>query len=204
MALNPTSKEVADNSLFESWLNGATGIPIGVIRRMDDADDWTFVITLHAMMEAVLNNMIIVKLGYLELREIVSKMDTGDRQRGKLAWAKQLGLLTERERKFIRTLSELRNNIVHNIRNFEFSFQKWISEMKPADFKNFKDSMPESMPEGLEIDEGVFLPWEKAAREHPRDVTLTAATAIMVRAHNEEVLVPLFYGQLRSTPKESS
>lgn len=198
-----TEKEKAEAALFEGWLHDTTGIPIGIIRRMEDADDWTFVITLHAMIEAVLNNMIVVKLGHPELRGIISNTDTGDRQRGKLALAKTLDLLSERERKFIRILSELRNDIVHNISEFEFSFAKWISEMEPVNFKNLKNAMPESMPEGLETEDDVFIHWDRALKEQPRQSVLTAAMWTITSRQMYDGTFPIFGGQFLSTPKES-
>jgi hypothetical protein len=182
----------------EQWLHDSTGIPMAVIQRMDGADDWTFVITLHAMIEAVLNNLITHKLGHPELSEIISRFETGDRQRGKLAWAKTLGLLSEQSRSFIRVISELRNVLVHNISEFDFSLQKWILEMNPKSFKNFMDSFSKELADPMQIQDQ-FLPLEEALKQHPKVVIFSAACVIIIHANH---LCLISAEPHQSTPKE--
>jgi hypothetical protein len=47
-----------DAAFGEKMIQSATGAPISIIRRLETADDWTFIITIHAMLEAALNNLI--------------------------------------------------------------------------------------------------------------------------------------------------
>lgn len=108
------------------------GIRVGFTNELIQNDDWSFVIKLHALMEAALTYSICTRLNAPELERVVSRLDTSNNQSGKLAFAKALGILGSPQRKFIRRLSVLRNEIVHNVRSVEFSFE------------NYKESLSES------------------------------------------------------------
>ncbi len=195
----PEGKELANKALGK-WLHQKTGIPLKIIHGIDKADDWTFVITLHAMLESVLNNLILKKLGFPELREIIAHFDTGDRQKGKLMWAKVLGLLPEKSRAFIRILSKVRNDIVHNVSAFGFSFSEWIEKLPKADFKNLKDSYSDSLKERFTW-KGELVSRDDALMKHPRDMIFAGAIIIIVMAHSDELLKPSAVSD-QSTPKE--
>ena len=89
------------------------------------------------MLEAALNNLITEKLGRPNLSVIVEHLDTGDRQKGKLVWAKELGIWGEDEWSFVRKLSPLRNSIVHDITKFEFTFESWLANQESKAVKDF-------------------------------------------------------------------
>jgi hypothetical protein len=52
---------------------------------------------------------------------------------GKAAFVKALGLLEEPERRFISSLSELRNDLVHDVRNANFDLTNHVEEMNQKD-----------------------------------------------------------------------
>jgi hypothetical protein len=69
------------------------------------------------------------------------RLDTSDKQRGKMAFIKALELLPSEARTFVSKLSELRNDLVHDLYKFNFSLSKWIKEMTPQDLSNFTKSL---------------------------------------------------------------
>lgn len=118
-----------------------TKLPKAFFESLLDSDDWSLVIKLHALVETALNNLITVSIGDNRLLEIVMRLDTSDKQRGKMAFIKALDLLPVEARAFVHKLSELRNDLVHNISSFDFSLEKWIREMSQPDLTNFTKSL---------------------------------------------------------------
>lgn len=107
-------------SLFEERL----GLRAGFFNTLVAEDDWSFVIKLHALLEACLTHAICAAIGHSELEHIVARLDTANNQSGKLAFAKQLGLLNKTHRRYVTALSQMRNEIVHDARATDFSFER--------------------------------------------------------------------------------
>ena len=89
---------------------------------LNQGNDWTFIIKSHALLESAITHLIVADLDRSELAPIVSNLEMSNTKVGKVAFTKELGLLTKDYRSFIRNLSELRNQLVHDIRNTAFSF----------------------------------------------------------------------------------
>lgn len=120
-----------------TYLKESVGVPrklLDAIRKEDD-DDWTFIIRIHALIEAGLNHMLLVALGRPELRKIISKMPTAS---GKLEFIKALNLMPDGARKFIGVLSTLRNAAVHDITNFDISLRDYEKRLTPAQLKEWR------------------------------------------------------------------
>jgi hypothetical protein len=97
--------------LFGEWLEQSVGIPRRLWDSLDNDDDWTFVIKMHGILEAGLNHLLITRLGDWaddpnKLARIVSRLDTIDSQRGKIAFINAYGLLSPDARLFVKLLSE--------------------------------------------------------------------------------------------------
>lgn len=105
------------------------GVRSGFFNELIREDDWSFVIKLHAFIEAGLTNAICAVLGHPELEDVVSRLDTANNQCGKLAIVKRLGMLNKPQRRFVAVLSELRNDIVHNAKSVDFSFERHMAAM---------------------------------------------------------------------------
>lgn len=86
-------------------------------------DDWTFIIKTHALLESAITHLIVSELDRAELKPVLAKLEMSNTRVGKVAFAKALGLLDKDHRKFVKKLSELRNMLVHDIRNTAFSFE---------------------------------------------------------------------------------
>ena len=107
------------------------GVPHGFFESLDrdDETDWAFVIKLHALVEAAISYLLTESLNRLELRDIFSRLDMSNKSTGKAAFVKALDLLGEDERRFISSLSELRNTLVHDVRNVNFDLTAYVHEM---------------------------------------------------------------------------
>lgn len=113
------------------------GVRSGFFNELVREDDWSFVIKLHAFIEACLTNAICAVLGRPELEDVVSRLDTANNQCGKLAIVKRLGMLNKPQRRFVAVLSELRNDLAHNAKSVDFSFKHYMAEMPEQELIRF-------------------------------------------------------------------
>jgi len=134
------------------------GIRPGFFNALIREDDWSFVIKLHAFLEACLTHAICSCLGRPELEEVIVRLDTSNNQSGKLAFAKKLGLLNKPQRRYVAALSQLRNDIVHDARAVDFRFDEYMSKLTEEQRYQFCVSLsldemfaPDSEPNELRI-----------------------------------------------------
>ena len=115
------------------------GIEPGFFDSLDDdgENDWSFVIKLHALMEAAVSNMLTETFKRQELSDLFARMDLSNKTTGKAAFVKSLNLLEEPERRFMSSLSILRNSLVHDVRNVSFDFGEHVSMMNEQKQQQF-------------------------------------------------------------------
>jgi hypothetical protein len=169
-------------AVFLDWCRQKLGIPNSVFHRLDTDDDWTVVIKAHAGIEAALNRLILNNLKDERLANIVGHMQTGDRDEGKMAFVKALDLLPSEIVRFITMLSRLRNKLVHNIKNVDFSFDVWVSEMDSSQIKQLRETLG-----GLST--GSLTPSRLTAddiRGQPRKLILSGCLIVMIRILKQE------------------
>src|SRR5208283_2682599 len=80
----------------------------GFFFKITDEDDWSFIIKLHALIEAAVSHLLTDVLGREELSDVFAELEMSNKKRGKLAFVRALNLLDEDDRRFISKLSELR------------------------------------------------------------------------------------------------
>lgn len=103
------------------------GLPPGFVRSIYEERDWSFVIQMHAFIEAALVHALAKKLGD-DLEELFARMSTSGRP-GRLEFASALGLLGKDSVKYIRVLGRMRNACAHGIKNaVDFSVKDWFSK----------------------------------------------------------------------------
>jgi hypothetical protein len=85
-------------------------------------DDWSFVIKAHAVVECALSQLLARALGVPQLEKVFARLGTSSPSTGKLAFLKALDIFEEDELRFMRKLSELRNQLVHHVENTSYSF----------------------------------------------------------------------------------
>jgi len=103
----------------------------------DDESDWSFVIKLHALVEAAVSHMLTTELKRQELEGLFARLDISNKTIGKAAFVKALGLLDEPARRFMSSLSELRNLLVHDVRNVNFDLERHVKGMNAKEQGEF-------------------------------------------------------------------
>jgi len=172
---------------FPQWARDKIGISDDFIEKLDSDNDWTLVIKLHAMIEAGLNHLILEKLGDPRLDEIVSRMDTGDRELGKLAFIKTLDLLSSECRSFIKVLSSLRNNLVHDVQQLGFTFKKWVSSLDKSKLREVHKSILSLIPETVAAGEGKFISSTEVVEKNMRLAIEVASFNLMILVLKSEI-----------------
>ena len=112
-------------------LEKAVGVRRGFFSALEDEDDWSFVIKLHALFEAACAHLVLFHFGEPRLTAVISRLELSNRTTGKLAFMTALELIGKRSRRYIAALSELRNELVHDVRNSEFDLEEWFSSLEP-------------------------------------------------------------------------
>jgi hypothetical protein len=123
---------------------------IGISRTLQigsDDDNWSLLIKLHTLIEASLNQLITSYLGDERLLPIITRLETGNSSTGKLAFLSALDLLSSPCRSFIKHFSELRNDLVHNVKNLEFNLDAYVAAMDKQRKKNLIDAIQTMIPE---------------------------------------------------------
>jgi hypothetical protein len=117
------------------------GLPEDFFRSLLGESDWSFVIKLHAVIESAVSHLLAGTLGRSDLLGLFGRLELGNPTTGKLAFGKALNCLDDDERGFIRQLSELRNSLVHDVRNVSFSFTNYISALDPNKLRAIAQSV---------------------------------------------------------------
>jgi hypothetical protein len=64
----------------------------------------------------------------------------GNKRSGKVKLAKSLGLIEDYQEKYINKLTEIRNKLVHRVKNVNFNFPDYIAGLDTNQMRNFKDA----------------------------------------------------------------
>ena len=104
-------------AVFNKHLQLPENTTLGIL----SGDDWSFVIRSHAVIEALVSALLATQLDR-RLVPLFNRLELGDVDFGKLAFAKALGLLSSDQRRFISLLSTLRNKLAHNPTHLSFNF----------------------------------------------------------------------------------
>jgi hypothetical protein len=93
-----------------------------------NGDDWSFVIRSHAIIEGLVSALLATHLDP-RLVPLFDRLELGDVNSGKLAFAKALELLNSDQRRFVSLLSTLRNKLAHNPRHLSFDFDVYFESL---------------------------------------------------------------------------
>lgn len=106
------------------------GIPPGfLVVLLKSDDDWSFVVKLHAFFEGALAHCLAEEIGRPELAAVLAHTELSRPRAGKIEFGKAMGLLSKRERRFLRSLSELRHELVHDVKRTSFTFSDHLDAM---------------------------------------------------------------------------
>ena len=113
------------------------GLTEGLLEKLLIEDDWSFIIKIHALIEGAVSLLLTRSIGKEELHDIFSSLDLSNKRLGKMAFVKALNLLDQPDRRFISSLSELRNMMVHDISMVNFNLKDHIDELSQKNLSNF-------------------------------------------------------------------
>ncbi len=180
-------------------------MPLASLQKSYETDsDWALVIKLNAYLEATLNFLIVRHFGDARLESVIPNLDLSDPKRGKIAFVKALDLLPKAHRSFIHKLAELRNKVVHNVKNVDLDLKAYLDQLDSKQFEQLNDAViPILAPMVLFI-----RPFgEERASQHlkkePRNTLLLCAAAIMLLVYEKHQVRDLLTGD-SSMPPESS
>jgi len=156
-------------------LEETVGAPKFLMASLLEADDWSLVIKAHALLEGAVSYMLSACVDQ-RLRPLFSRLELGQERTGKVAFAKALDLLTSEQRRFIRTLSELRNELVHDIRNVTFDLKSHVAHLHPDQRKNFEAALLVDIPDADQSG------WKYIIKEDPKFAVVGAVMRVIVHA----------------------
>lgn len=112
-------------------LSTQLGLPEKFLHRLREADDdWSFVIKCHALLESGLSYLLAsVVFGKPEVQSTLSQVDTSH----KIKMCSDLEQFEAEDRKIMRWLSNLRNELVHNAHKVTFTFEENLKNKDRAD-----------------------------------------------------------------------
>ena len=169
-----TSSVLADVKAFEQKL----GLPKSFYSDLLKNDDWSFVVKLNALVEAACTHALSVRLHAPELEEAFANTDLAISKYGKVTLLRGLNSLTSEQAHIIRQLAELRNKLVHNVRNVTFSLPGYVSELDKQQLSSFTKAFGHGLPDFVTLD-GPGIPRDKFVMRAPRfSIWLTVAEVI--------------------------
>lgn len=146
------------------------GLTHGFFNSLLREDDWSFVIKLHALFEAVCNDLLVYHIRETEIRPVVARLALNNESTGKLAFLTALRLIDKPEQRYIRALSKLRNTLVHDVLQSSFTLPDYVAALgekglndftitfSPRDAKTFVANAPEILREAIQKKNAGTLP----------------------------------------------
>lgn len=181
----------------------ASGVPSSFVDLLIHESDWSLVIKLHALFEAVLANLIVQELKRPALLQVVSNLPFNDTKAGKVAFARALGLLDKREVSFLRGLSELRNALIHNVKNVAFELENHVACMTETQRKKFKSEFGGALGSTTS---GAAM-YKQYEQSRPALIILSAAYSCLLVLHfntEEQRRQMLVEALMRASPKSAA
>jgi hypothetical protein len=176
------------NSPFDQILKFETtiGLPKGFYYSLLKESDWGFIIKLHSLFEASASHVLSLQLGNGCLEEAFSHLDFSHSKYGKTKLLKNLGAINSEQAKFLRWLSEIRNEMVHKIKNVSFDFELEVSSYNKDKQKSFCNTVGYISDGNITIS-NITVPRDQFILENPKlSVWLTASDVLACICLEEE------------------
>jgi hypothetical protein len=160
---------MAEDSLLQATneIEKAVGVKTGFFVALLKEDDWSFVIKLHALVEAAITHLLVVASGNERLGNVYALLELSDNRKGKLAFVRGLDLLNSKYRHLIKTLSEVRNKLVHDVKNVGITLDEFVKQLDEQQSKNFVKAVMLDFDFNIEIG-GKDIPIRQFIVENPK------------------------------------
>jgi hypothetical protein len=153
MPTMPESQE-ADIDRHVAALERDVGLAQGIYRRLLDEDDWSFVIKLHALLESAMTFLLATRFRDERLHEVFARMELGTRATaGRVSFAMALGLLSQRERRFVAALTELRTSLLPSFEFTRFTFKSYLAGLDVDARRKFLDAFGSGLGAKIALEE---------------------------------------------------
>jgi hypothetical protein len=128
-----------DNTKFSGLADRESriGVEQGFFERLQCEDDWSFIIKLHAVFEAIITHLLTYHFQEEALSDLFARLELSNKTTGKIALMKAIGWMGKDDRRYISSLSELRNALVHDVRNCSFNLKEMVSKYSEKELKAF-------------------------------------------------------------------
>jgi hypothetical protein len=100
-------------------------------------NDWSFIIKLHALIEGICGDLLVFHFNEPRLGKIFSRLNMSDTSTGKLAFLRETELISSLNSKYITSLSQLRNELVHNVQNYNLNLKDMVAKLEANQKKSF-------------------------------------------------------------------
>lgn len=165
---------MAEDSIQQ--LLGDVGLPKDFLDQLLHESDWSMIIMLHALFEAVLTELVVKRLQTPSLQEAVGHLEFNHAKSGKVAFARAMDLVGAKEAAFLRGLSELRNDLVHDVRYIKFELRSYVSQLDARKRKQFKSVFGKSI---CALDNGEAT-YNRLLGTNPAHIILLAAYGCLI------------------------
>jgi len=144
------------------------------MRKLSDGDDWSFVIKAQTLIEAAVTQAVISQIGDERIKKTIELMPLVGDEVSKLGLSKSFGLLTAEQRRFVKKMASLRNNLAHRPENVDFEFKNFISSLEKSAIRDWQESITwfADTPDSKKV-------WFRLAKESPK-ITLYLSVLVLV------------------------
>ena len=151
-----------------------------ILELLKGADDWTFILRLHALVESALEYLIVANLARPELDTWVIRHNIGGRT-GKLALASALGVVDDADRGMVEGLADIRNRFAHRVQMTATTFGDYWAELPVSERTKLTRWIVRAYGYATSgpLDEAAANAWQTS----PRLVLWVACRALIERAY---------------------
>lgn len=160
------------------------GLPEGFYENLLHEDDWSFVVKLNALFEGACTEVLSSCLGTSKITEALANLDFAHPKYGKIAMLKSLDAITPQQTTILSTLAALRNSLVHNISNVQFSFADYMASRDENQRKSLIKTLGHGVQENIRI-KGKSIPRSKFVEENPKLALWLTAAEVLACLHLE-------------------
>jgi hypothetical protein len=146
-------------------LEAKLGTPKGLFINLLHEDDWSFVIKMHALIDACLTHLIVNRLNNTALVDLIARLEFADARTGKLRFGDRLNLFNKEELTFLRRFSEIRNLLAHDVNQVSFTFASYYASLDKNQRKSFADTIEAFFALTIDV-AGEYVPRATFVREN--------------------------------------
>jgi hypothetical protein len=106
----------------------------------------------------------------------------------KVALGKALKTLEPKHVRFVKALSEIRNDCVHDVRNVAFRFDECVSGLGQDRRQSLFAAFTELLVDQIQIKEGLLIPRDELVRQSTRVAFWIAATLVLAELYVQKEL----------------